>query len=79
MLRRLKYYIHSLVKFKSLYFFIGQKILITSKLFMRIDPPYEHEKTLVYDEDTESVVKKINSLLEKKHYGKNLKFNSKWK
>ena len=49
-----------------------------SKLFMRIDPSYEFEKTLVYDEDTESVVKKINSLLEKNHCGKNLQFNAKW-
>ena len=78
MLGRLKFYIYFLINFKSLYTFTWQKILIMSKLFLRIDPPYEFEKTLQYDSDTKSVVNKINTVREKNHCGENLQFKGKW-
>tara|TARA_Y100001960_G_scaffold332454_1_gene433015 strand:- start:1314 stop:2510 length:1197 start_codon:yes stop_codon:yes gene_type:complete len=78
MIGKLKFFISLLVNFKSLYSFAWQRILIMSKLFLRFEPPYEYEKKLVFDKNTESILGEIDKALEKKHCGHNHKYKAKW-
>jgi hypothetical protein len=76
MKNKLNFYLTSLSKFRSkvgdLNSFALQRIYVLLKKILRLDPPYEFEKMLTYDLDTELTIKKINAILSKSHRRLNL-------
>jgi hypothetical protein len=63
MKNKLNFYLTSLSKFRSkvgdLNSFALQRIYVLLKKILRLDPPYEFEKNLTYDTDTELAKKKL--------------------